>query len=89
MKSDVRQQLKAQAHPLKPIVFIGDKGLTDAVINEVDQALTAHELIKVKIRGQEKKDRVALAEQLCPAVDAELVQHIGNILVLFRKNESK
>lgn len=89
MKSDVRQQLKAKAHSLKPIVFIGDKGLTEAVINEIDNALTAHELIKIKIRGQEKQERIALSEQLCPAVEADLVQHIGNILVLYRQNESE
>ncbi len=87
MKSDVRQQLKAQAHSLKPVVFIGDKGLTEAVINEVDQALKAHELIKVKIRGQEKQDRISLAQQLCPNIEAELVQHIGNTLVLYRQNK--
>ncbi|WP_367606936.1 ribosome assembly RNA-binding protein YhbY [Legionella sp. W05-934-2] len=88
MKSDFRQQLKARAHSLKPVVLIGDKGLTDAVISEVDHALKAHELIKVKIRGQEKQDRALLAEQICPAVAAELVQHIGNILVLYRQNEN-
>lgn len=87
MNSHVRQQLKARAHSLKPVVFIGDKGLTDAVINEIDQALKAHELIKVKIRGQEKQDRIEIAQQLCPAVEAELIQHIGNTLVLYRQNE--
>lgn len=89
MNSDVRQQLKAQAHSLKPIVFIGDKGLTDSVINEIDHALKAHELIKVKIRGQEKQDRIAIAQQLCPAVEAELVQHIGNTLILYRENKTE
>ena len=89
MNSEFRQQLKARAHSLNPVVFIGDKGLTEAVMNEIDQALMAHELIKVKIRGQEKQDRAAFAEQICSAISAELVQHIGNILVLYRQNEKE
>lgn len=88
MTSGERQKLKARAHALKPVVFIGDKGLTEAVTLEVNEALTAHELIKVKIRGQDKADRTSIAEKLCADVSADLVQHIGNTLILYRQNES-
>ena len=57
MKPSERQLLKAKAHNLKPVVLMGAKGLTQAVIDETEIALLAHELIKIKINGQEKNDR--------------------------------
>ena len=89
MKSTQRQQLKAKAHALKPVVLIGSHGLTQNVIEETNLALTAHELIKVKIYGMEREERNECAEQICQSLDAELVQSIGNTLVLYRKNPDK
>ena len=86
MNSNERQQLKAAAHPLKPVVIIGANGLSESVLEEIDISLKAHELIKVKIHGMEKEDRRACAEQICSPLACELVQHIGNTLVLYRKN---
>jgi len=82
-----RKTLKAQAHHLKPVVLLGAKGLTEAVIAETDVALNAHELIKVKINGAEKEDRIAMATDLCAALHAELVQMIGNTAIVYRKNK--
>ena len=82
----LRLKLKAQAHHLKPVVMIGTKGLTPAVIDETHLALQAHELIKVKINGMEKEDRHAAAQALTEAVQADLVQIIGNTAILWRKN---
>ncbi|HAT8971503.1 TPA: ribosome assembly RNA-binding protein YhbY, partial [Legionella pneumophila subsp. pneumophila] len=65
----------------------GAKGLTEAILAETNVALLAHELIKVKINGAEKEDRMQMAEELCEQLHAELVQMIGNTLVLYRKNE--
>ncbi|TIE00961.1 ribosome assembly RNA-binding protein YhbY, partial [Legionella pneumophila] len=72
---------------LKPVVLLGAKGLTEAILAETNVALLAHELIKVKINGAEKEDRMQMAEELCEQLHAELVQMIGNTLVLYRKNE--
>lgn len=78
--------LKAQAHHLHPVVMVGQKGLTDAVIRETDTALRAHELIKVRVFSDEREERVAICDELCMAVGAQLVQHIGKLLVLYREN---
>ncbi len=87
VNTSFRQDLKAQAHHLKPVVLLGAKGLTPAVIEETNVALVAHELIKEKINGAEKADRQTMAAELCQALKAELVQLIGNTAVIYRKNE--
>lgn len=69
------------------MVLLGAKGLTEAVVAETDLALIAHELIKVKINGAEKEDRIAMTEDLCQQVQAELVQIIGNTSIIYRKNK--
>lgn len=79
-----RQYLKGLAHALAPVVIIGEKGLTDAVIHEVGRALKAHELIKIKAATGEKETRRAWLEALCRQLDAAPVQQIGKILVLYR-----
>lgn len=89
MDTSFRQSLKAQAHHLKPVVLLGAKGLTEAVIAETNIALLAHELIKVKINGAEKEDRILMANELCQQLKAELVQLIGNTAIVYRKNEEK
>lgn len=87
MNTAFKQALKAKAHHLKPVVLIGAKGLTEAVIEETNVALIAHELIKVKINGAEKEDRKQMATELCTQLQAELVQLIGNTAIIYRKNE--
>ena len=89
MDSALKQQLKASAHHLRPVVLLGAKGLTPAVIEETNIALLAHELIKVKVNGAEKADRQAIAAEMCEALQASLVQLIGNTAIIYRKNESK
>ena len=81
--------LKARAHHLNPVVMIGQHGLTDAVIKETDAALAAHELIKVRVAGDDRAERVAAAEALCEATGAFLVQHIGKLLVLWREKQNE
>jgi RNA-binding protein len=80
-----KKALKAQAHHLKPVVLLGNKGLTPALIAETNVALEAHELIKVKLGGTEKEDRLPLANTLSSELQADLVQIIGNQVVLYRK----
>ncbi|HHT0592803.1 TPA: ribosome assembly RNA-binding protein YhbY [Legionella anisa] len=89
MDTSFKKSLKAQAHHLKPVVLLGAKGLTEAVIAETDIALLAHELIKVKINGAEREDRLIMAAELCEQLRAELVQMIGNTVIMYRKNEDK
>jgi RNA-binding protein len=84
-----RKALKARAHPLDPIVTIGGKGLTDAVIAEIDFALKAHELIKVRAGAMDRDDREQAMSAICARTGAEAVQHIGKILVLFRPKPSE
>lgn len=79
-------ELKARAHSLNPVVMIGQHGLTESVIKETDAALKAHELIKVRVLGDDRQERIAICEALCSAVDARFVQHIGKLLVLWREN---
>lgn len=78
-------EFKALAHNLNPVVMIGQKGLTEAIIQETHTALQSHELIKVRIFSDEREERLAIAEQLTQAVQAQLVQHIGKLLVLYRQ----
>ena len=77
--------LKAQAHHLHPVVMVGQQGLTNSVIKETDAALTAHELIKVRVFGDDRAERIEICNALCEILGAQLVQHIGKLLVLWRK----
>ena len=79
-----RKALKARAHALDPVIHIGEKGLTEAVLKEVDRALTAHELIKVRAASLERDEREAALAEICDKLDAQPVQHIGKVLVLYR-----
>lgn len=88
MDTSTKQLLKSKAHHLKPVILLGAKGLTPAVVDETNVALVAHELIKVKINGAEKSDRQAMVLDLCQQLNAELIQMIGHIAVLYRKNET-
>jgi RNA-binding protein len=89
VNTSLRQSLKAQAHHLKPVILLGAKGLTPAVIEETNIALNAHELIKVKINGAEKADRQAMAADMCQQLNADLVQLIGSTAIIYRVNPDK
>ncbi|BCX82956.1 RNA-binding protein [Methylomarinovum caldicuralii] len=81
-----KRHLKARAHPLKPVVITGQLGLTEAVLAEIDRALTAHELIKVRINAEDRQARREMAQQICDRLDAELVQILGHVATLYREN---
>lgn len=80
-----RRKLKSLAHYLKPVVQIGQKGLTEALIKAVDRALSDHELIKVKFVDF-KEEKHELAEEVAGGTGAALVDVIGNIAILYREN---
>ena len=79
-----RAKLKSRAHALEPVVQIGQAGLSDAVLSEVDRALTAHGLIKVRILDNDREARAAVGDALCERTDAAAVQRVGKVLVLWR-----
>jgi putative YhbY family RNA-binding protein len=77
-------QLRAKAHALNPVVTIAEKGLTNNVHQEIEQALDAHELIKIRVSVKDKEYKSLLAEQICETHQAKLVQIIGGIIVIYR-----
>jgi RNA-binding protein len=79
-----RQFLKGLAHARQPVVMIGNQGLTAAVLKEIDLALSAHELIKVKAASNEPDARRAWLDEICAATGAASVQQIGKVLVIYR-----
>jgi len=79
-----RQFLKGLAHARQPVVMIGNQGLTAAVLKEIDQALSAHELIKIKAASNEPDTRRTWLEEICTATGAASVQQIGKVLVIYR-----
>jgi RNA-binding protein len=79
-----RQFLKELAHARQPVVTIGNQGLTAAVLKEIDHALNAHELIKIKAASNELETRRAWLEEICAATSAAPVQQIGKVLVIYR-----
>jgi RNA-binding protein len=79
-----RAHLKARAHALEPVVHIGGSGATERVVAEIDRALTAHELIKVKINADDRADRAALGEDICERTGATAVHRVGKVLILWR-----
>jgi len=81
-----KRQLRKLGHTLKPVIMIGANGLTDAVCNETDLSLAHHELLKVKVSGADRDERDAMIETLCQRCAAELVQRIGNIALVYRRN---
>jgi RNA-binding protein len=81
-----RSDLRSQAHKLSPVVQIGDKGLTDEVVAEIDRSLKAHELIKVKAATDDRDARAAWMKQICERLEAHPVQQIGKVLVIYREN---
>ena len=79
-----RRELRAKAHRLHPVVFVGQHGLTPAVLHEIDVSLLAHELIKVRVFADDRNAREALLARICAELDAAPVQHIGKLFVVWR-----
>jgi RNA-binding protein len=79
-----RAHLKARAHALDPVVQTGSSGVTDRLVAEVDRALTAHELIKVKVASDDREARVAVGDEICARTDATVVHRVGKVLILWR-----
>ncbi len=84
-----KKKLRSQAHSLKPVIMIGQAGLTEAVLSEIELALDNHELIKIRIRSGDRQVRKTISTEICSVTDAELIQTIGQIIIIYRKNPTK
>ncbi|OZI64444.1 YhbY family RNA-binding protein [Bordetella genomosp. 11] len=79
-----RSALRSAAHALRPVVLIGDKGLSDAVLKEIDANLTSHGLIKVRAGGEDRGTREEMLASICDALSCAPVHHLGKVLILYR-----
>jgi len=84
LTSAERSALRARTHDLNPVVSISENGLTEAVLKEINVCLSAHELIKIRVYGDSRENRLAYLEQICTELNAATVQHIGKLLVVYR-----
>lgn len=79
--------LRGLAHDLNPVVMIGNNGLTEQVLKEIDVSLKSHELIKIKVFGDDRETRVAMLQEICEKTNAIAVHHIGKQLIIYRRAE--
>lgn len=84
-----KKRLRAAAHPLKPVVTIGQHGYSAAVAAAIDEALVDHELIKVRLRGIEREQRKPVVVEICNDLDAEAIGLVGGVATLFRAQPKK
>jgi RNA-binding protein len=82
-----KKHLRRLAHPLHPLVMLGNAGLTEAVVGELDRALTDHELVKVSARVGERTARDSALEELARRTQASMVQRIGHVGVFYRRGK--
>jgi RNA-binding protein len=80
--------LRGLAHSLNPVVMIGNQGLTENVIKEIEVSLNSHELIKVQVAGDDREARKAIFAEICDKTGAIAIHHIGKQLVFFRVSET-
>lgn len=84
LSADRKKHLRTLGHPLKPVVTVAGKGLSETVMAELERALEDHELIKVAVRADDRGQRRALSDAICEGTGAELVQAIGKIILIYR-----
>ncbi|MBK5538992.1 ribosome assembly RNA-binding protein YhbY [Pseudomonas sp. TH05] len=86
LTQEQKKQYKSIGHHLKPVLTVADNGLTEGVLAELERALSDHELIKIKLNILERESRLAVIAELCKAGKADLVQVIGKMALIYRKN---
>jgi RNA-binding protein len=84
-----KKHLRGLGHALKPLILIGESGLSDSVRAEFESTLDHHELIKVSVRVGDRKSRDSIIAELCTSSGAELIQRVGNMALLYRENPEK
>jgi len=86
LSTSQKRYLRGLAHALSPVVMVGNKGITPALVKELDNALDQHELVKVKIGGDDRAARAGQIDALAEQASAEVVQRIGHVASYFRRN---
>ncbi|WP_126454598.1 ribosome assembly RNA-binding protein YhbY [Sulfuriflexus mobilis] len=89
LSSQQIRHLRGLAHSLKVIVSLGTKGLTDSVVEEIDHALSRHELLKVRVNVGDREVRDEIIEEIIQRTEATLVQRVGHVATLFRQNPER
>ena len=89
LSNQQKKKLKAHAHSLKPVVRLGQSGLTSNVLDEIESAITHHELIKVKVSAVDRDDKKAIIQEIADKTASELIQSIGFMAVFYRENQDK
>lgn len=84
-----RRAFRAQAHHLHPVVSVSSNGLTPSVLKEIDHALQAHELIKIRVYGEDRSHRDSIMQTVCTELQAAAVQHIGKTLIVWREKRAE
>lgn len=84
-----KKKLRGLGHKLKPIVTVGDAGLSDSLMEEFRSSLEHHELMKIRVRAGDRSTRDSIIEELCRESGAELVQRIGNVALVYKENPDK
>lgn len=82
-----RRDLRRRGHTLRPLVSVGNAGLTRAVLREIDLSLEHHELLKIRIGGTDRPARQAMIERICTSCGADLVQAIGHVALIYRERQ--
>ncbi|MDG2141271.1 MAG: YhbY family RNA-binding protein [Gammaproteobacteria bacterium] len=83
-----KKQYRAIGHNLKPVVTVAQKGFTKNIRREIDRALTEHELVKVKLLTSERSGKQKLSNEICVELNAECIQSIGNVILLYRATKN-
>ncbi len=84
LTNNQKKILRSRGHALKPIVMVGQHGLSESVLAELESTMTKHELLKIKIRADDKHDRQTMIDEIVSITQAHLIQVIGNIMVIYR-----
>jgi RNA-binding protein len=84
-----KKYLRGRGHDLKPLIIVGDAGLSESLIAEFQSTLAHHELMKIKFRAGDREVRATMIDKLCTDHDASLIQQIGSVALLYRANPDK
>ncbi|MEW4982944.1 MAG: ribosome assembly RNA-binding protein YhbY [Cycloclasticus sp.] len=89
LSNQQKKKLKVHAHSLKPVVRVGQAGLTDTVLDEIESAIDHHELIKVKVSAADREDKKTIIQKIAEQTQSDIVQTIGFTAVFYRENNDK
>jgi len=89
LKESQKRHLRGLGHKLKPLIIVGNNGISENLIEETRTTLAHHELIKVRVNAMDRDDRDTMIAEICQQCGAELIQRIGHVAIIFRRNPDK